>query len=195
MGVVKSNESNFRRDVANFFHVVTSCAWSEVARRVLTMLQRCNRTLLLVLCYHRTIKMKIFSLAVALFVASYVSVGNAWSTKPGLFPRRAHVAPSSFRTSLVSRAASAAAATPEGDSASSKQLTHAEAKKEERRKKIKKEGGPFAFNTKYGALNPFAIYYGLTSIILGLPWLAALTFCQVLYIVTGNRVDKYVSTR
>jgi hypothetical protein len=48
----------------------------------------------------------------------------------------------------IRAAASASAATPEGDS--SKQLTPVEAKKEERRKQIKKEGGRFAFNTKYG---------------------------------------------
>jgi 1-acyl-sn-glycerol-3-phosphate acyltransferase len=89
----------------------------------------------------------------------------------------------------IRAAASASAATPEGDS--SEQLTPAEAKKEERRKQIKKEGGRFAFNTKYGALNPFAIYYGLTAIALGIPWFLALTICQVLYTVSGNRIDKY----
>lgn len=151
------------------------------------LLQRCNRTLFLTLC----VQMKIFSLAVALFVASHVSVGSAWSTRPGLFPRRA-VAPPSLRRAQVIRAASAAAATPDGDSAS-KELTPAEAKKEERRKQVKKEGGRFAFNTKYGALNPFAIYYGVTAILLGLPWFVALTICQLLYTITGNRFDKYVS--
>lgn len=140
--------------------------------------------------------MKIFAVTLALFVASYVSVGSAWSTKPGLFLRRGASSSSSLlgRPHITRAAASAAAATPDGDS-SSKQLTPAEAKKEGRKKQVKKEGGPFAFNTAYGALNPFAIYYGLTAIALGLPWLVALTFCQVLYTVTGNRVDKYVSLK
>lgn len=135
--------------------------------------------------------MKIFSLTVALVVASHVSLSNAWSTsKPGLFPRRLP----SLRSRIATRAAaSSAAATPEGDGESAKELTHAEAKKQARSKKVKEEGGPLAFNTKYGALNPFAIYYGLTAILLGLPWLAALTFCQLLYTITGNRVDKNVS--
>ena len=55
---------------------------------------------------------------------------------------------------------------------------------------IRKEGGILAFNTKYGALNPFAIYYGLTSIGLGLVWFAALTLSQVFYKLTGNAIDK-----
>jgi len=54
-----------------------------------------------------------------------------------------------------------------------------------------KEGGGFlSFKTKYGYLNPFAIYYGLTSILLGLPWFVALNMCQVLYAVTRSKVDK-----
>lgn len=51
--------------------------------------------------------------------------------------------------------------------------------------------GLFTFKTKYGYLNPFAIYYGLTSILLGLPWFVALTACQLFYKITGNRVDKF----
>lgn len=132
--------------------------------------------------------MKIASLAVTLCVAAQVSVGSAWSTNPGLFPRRVP----SLRSRIARAAASAAASTPNGDE--STQQTPAEAKKQETSDQIKKEGGPLAFNTKYGALNPFAIYYGLTAILLGLPWLVALTFCQVLYTVTGNRIDKKVSS-
>ena len=47
-----------------------------------------------------------------------------------------------------------------------------------------------AFNTKFGALNPFAIYYGLVSIVLGLIWFVALTFSQLFYKLTGGRLDK-----
>jgi hypothetical protein len=54
----------------------------------------------------------------------------------------------------------------------------------------RKEGGVFTFNTPYGALNPFGIYYGLTSILLGLPWFVVLTLCQLFYKVTGGRFDK-----
>ncbi len=46
--------------------------------------------------------------------------------------------------------------------------------------------GFFAFKTKYGYLNPFAIYYGVTSILLGLPWFVALTFCQIAYKINKN---------
>ena len=58
----------------------------------------------------------------------------------------------------------------------------------------RKEGGLFTFNTKYGALNPYAIYYGLTSIFLGIFWFAALSGIQFLYTITGGRIDKRVSS-
>jgi hypothetical protein len=55
---------------------------------------------------------------------------------------------------------------------------------------IKNEGGRLSFNTKYGALNPYAIYYGLTSILLGIIWFVALSFMQILYKLTGDRLDE-----
>lgn len=55
---------------------------------------------------------------------------------------------------------------------------------------VRSQGGRLSFSTKYGALNPFAIYYGLVAIILGIPWFAALSACQFLYLITGGRVDK-----
>ena len=55
---------------------------------------------------------------------------------------------------------------------------------------IRTEGGRFSFNTKYGALNPFAIYYGVTSILLGLPWFIALTCYQFLQFITLGRFDR-----
>lgn len=54
-----------------------------------------------------------------------------------------------------------------------------------------REGGFLSFKTKYGYLNPFAIYYGVTSILLGIPWFFALCFCQILYKIAGERVDKF----
>lgn len=62
----------------------------------------------------------------------------------------------------------------------------------ERKELIRQEGGIFAFDTKYGALNPFAIYYGFVAIFLGIPWFAALTACQLFYFVTRNKIDKQV---
>lgn len=62
--------------------------------------------------------------------------------------------------------------------------------KEQLWQKARSEGGWFSFNTKYGALNPYAIYYGLTSIFLGLFWYAALTGIHFLYFITGGRIDK-----
>lgn len=50
--------------------------------------------------------------------------------------------------------------------------------------------GMFSFKTKYGFLNPFAIYYGVTSILLGIPWFVALNICQLFYKLTGSKFDK-----
>lgn len=66
----------------------------------------------------------------------------------------------------------------------------AKQKKRELMATLRKEGGIFTFNTKYGALNPYGIYYGLTSILLGIPWFFALTACQFLYFITGGRFDR-----
>jgi hypothetical protein len=74
-------------------------------------------------------------------------------------------------------------------------LSAVEAKKLALKKQIRAEGGPFAFNTKYGALNPYGIYYGLVSIVLGIAWLVALLGVQLLYAITGNRFDKMVRFR
>ena len=63
-------------------------------------------------------------------------------------------------------------------------------KQQQKLEYIKSEGGRFSFNTKYGALNLFAIYYGLTSILLGLPWFAALTCYQLLQVITFGRFDR-----
>jgi len=63
-------------------------------------------------------------------------------------------------------------------------------RKLERRNLIRSEGGIFAFDTKFGALNPFAIYYGLVSILLGVFWFFALTICDIIYFITGNRFDR-----
>jgi hypothetical protein len=65
--------------------------------------------------------------------------------------------------------------------------------KEQLWQKARTEGGRFSFNTKYGALNPYAIYYGLTSIFLGLFWYVALTGIHFLYFITRGRIDKRVS--
>lgn len=68
-----------------------------------------------------------------------------------------------------------------------------ELKKKEDWKRIRKEGGFLTFNTPIGALNPFAIYYGLTSILLGIPWFISLKIYQLLQFITRERFDKKVS--
>ncbi len=62
--------------------------------------------------------------------------------------------------------------------------------KEESLKKIRAVGGPLSFNTKYGALNPFGVYWLLLSSSLGLVWFALLQICRLFYWITGNRLDK-----
>mmetsp|Transcript_5483 Transcript_5483/g.9823 ORF Transcript_5483/g.9823 Transcript_5483/m.9823 type:complete len:355 (-) Transcript_5483:188-1252(-) len=97
--------------------------------------------------------------------------------------------PSRYSTKL----SSAAVAAPSNDDPSSSTTDSATitlTKQQKRLQQIKKEGGPLAFNTKYGALNPYAIYYGLVSIGLGLVWFVALTLCQIFYKITGNKIDK-----
>ena len=136
--------------------------------------------------------MKILSPGVAVCVVGLFSVGHSWSTTPGLFPRRVQL-PTTSRTFTVRNVASASAATASSDGEDTAQLSHLQAKKNTRQQQVREEGGPFAFNTKYGALNPYAIYYGLTAIVLGLPWFVALTCCRLLYAITGGRVDKNVS--
>jgi len=82
-----------------------------------------------------------------------------------------------------------AVTTPSNDDSTSA-TTSALTKQQKRMQQIRKEGGIFAINTKLGALNPYAIYYGLVSIALGLVWFVALTFSQLLYKLTGGRLDK-----
>lgn len=50
--------------------------------------------------------------------------------------------------------------------------------------------GLFAVKTKYGYINPFAIYYGVTAILLGIPWFVALNICQLFYKLVGKKLDK-----
>lgn len=90
---------------------------------------------------------------------------------------------SSTPDETANAAGAGAADSPSANTASS-------LRKKQRKELIRKEGGLFAFDTKFGALNPFAIYYGLTSILLGLPWYAALSLYQLVLVVTRGRFDK-----
>ena len=59
-------------------------------------------------------------------------------------------------------------------------------------KDFREEGGTLSINTPIGAVNPFAIYYGMLSLFLGVPWYIALKSCQFLYWVTRGKFDKKV---
>lgn len=104
--------------------------------------------------------------------------------------------PQASRVGVVSSplfsATSASAKTGETDAAdvpSTISLVQSDSKKQALRKQIREEGGRFAFNTKYGALNPFAIYYGFVAIALGIPWYCALSLYQVFDWVTRGKLD------
>lgn len=81
---------------------------------------------------------------------------------------------------------SAAASTDSGEVSSSSSTS-----KISRREQIRQEGGRLAFSTKYGALNPYAIYYGLVAIGLGIPWFVALKLYSAFQFVTRGRFDKH----
>jgi len=55
---------------------------------------------------------------------------------------------------------------------------------------LRAQAGAFAFKTKYGVLNPFALWYGFVSIGLGLFWFVGLTMYQFFAFVTRGKVDK-----
>ena len=56
-------------------------------------------------------------------------------------------------------------------------------------KDLRAEGGKLTFNTPIGALNPFAIYYGVMSILLGLPWFLSTKMWQFMAFLTRGRFD------
>jgi hypothetical protein len=97
--------------------------------------------------------------------------------------------PKSSRALSLSASTTAALslADEEGSSAAAVVLSD---KKEQLQKQIKEEGGRFAFMTKYGALNPFAIYWGIVSVGLGLVWLVAIESCRAFYFLTRSKIDK-----
>lgn len=100
---------------------------------------------------------------------------------------------SSHRSSILAATASDASLPPSSDSGNNHQQppqTITLTKQQKRLQQIKSEGGPLSFQTKYGALNPFAIYYGITSILLGIVWFVALSIMQILYKITGDRFDR-----
>lgn len=54
---------------------------------------------------------------------------------------------------------------------------------------LREEGGPFTVNTPIGALNPFAMYYFVVSVTLGIPWFFLCKTWQLLHWITGGRFD------
>lgn len=109
---------------------------------------------------------------------------------PSIYPSVSAKTTSSRRcTELLSASSIASIGNEPSSSSATADSGKALTKQQARLKQIKQEGGPLAFNTKYGALNPFAIYYGLVSIGLGLVWFVALLLSQLFYKITFNKLD------
>jgi len=96
----------------------------------------------------------------------------------------------STSSSALSGAAAAASTVDPGDS-NDESISIAEKRKQEKAKRVRELGGLFAFPTKYGALNPFAIFYGSTAIFLGIFWYISLQLCRFMYVITGGKVDTF----
>jgi hypothetical protein len=73
--------------------------------------------------------------------------------------------------------------------------TATSSKKKKTIQELRAEGGPFTVNTPIGALNPFALYYGLTSVFLGIPWFLGCQLCRFMSWITGGRFDPKVCQR
>jgi hypothetical protein len=144
----------------------------------------------------QSVAMTKFLCLALLYLAVQFQEANSWSStsaskslcKRSVAPLRSTTILSGLAGALPEDAAATTTETVAPVETSTKMTT-----KEQLRQQALKEGGLFTFNTKYGALNPYAIFYGLTSIFLGIFWFAALTAIQFLYFVTGGRVDKRVS--
>ncbi|GKY97542.1 hypothetical protein MPSEU_000712400 [Mayamaea pseudoterrestris] len=107
------------------------------------------------------------------------------------------VAVESFQSSWISRrshmlrlrpsgslpAASASVTAPSSPAAPQK------LDRKEKLAELRKEGGRFTVLTPFGALNPFGLYYGTVSVLLGIPWFIAMTCLQFLYFVTRGKFD------
>lgn len=94
-----------------------------------------------------------------------------------------------FRRSITSSvvSATASAASSEDDAT---EISILDRKWEERVARVKELGGPLTFMTPVGAFNPYGLYYGITSIALGLIWYAELTMCKFLYFISRNKFDS-----
>ena len=133
------------------------------------------------------IKREVWSVVLLLFATC--SVIDGFISSPSL----AKLPQSTVQRVSVSFATSAATSSSADASEVVEQKKLKREKQREQMKLLREQGGPFTFNTPVGALNPFAIYYGLLSIFLGIPWFISLKLTQLLYFLTRGRFDKKVS--
>jgi hypothetical protein len=117
--------------------------------------------------------------------AATLSIGSSIvgsSSKSPLFSDRVSSAPDDRQAR--SSATTLLATTANGD---------AELKKPKKTyQELRAEGGPFTFNTPIGALNPYAIYYFVVSVGLGIPWVIFCKAWQIVHHLSGRRFDPKV---
>mmetsp|Transcript_23145 Transcript_23145/g.54729 ORF Transcript_23145/g.54729 Transcript_23145/m.54729 type:complete len:362 (-) Transcript_23145:182-1267(-) len=104
------------------------------------------------------------------------SIVGSVSSKSPLFSNRA----SEKRQAGNSDMALSAAAESEAGTPSEEKKTLAD---------LRKEGGPFSFNTPIGALNPYALYYFFVSVSLGIPWFVFVKIWSFFHWLSRGRFD------
>jgi 1-acyl-sn-glycerol-3-phosphate acyltransferase len=119
--------------------------------------------------------------AAAAAVPARIATSNTAKTLSSLFPqprRQQHHSHSSIKKLTTLLKASSTALTPPTNSNS-----------EDNNNNSNKKPGFLAFKTPAGYLNPYGIFYGLASYILGIPWFIALNLCQLIYKLTNYKFD------
>lgn len=105
------------------------------------------------------------------------------------------VRPNTYQDHDVSSLASSSVAASDGDQPTPKTAINgsgasAGSLRKPEKNQYRAQAGPFSFQTKYGVLNPFAIWYGTVAIGFGLVWFAALTTYQLFAFVTRGKLDQ-----
>lgn len=126
------------------------------------------------------VKMKI---AMNLAVLALLVSSSATHAFQAASPKSSVLLPPGGGTTTAWKSPLFSAATGSGDVSTTQQVS--------RKETVRQEGGPLAFSTKYGALNPYAIYYGLVAIGLGIPWFIALKTYSFVQFVTRGAFDKH----
>jgi len=141
--------------------------------------------------------MKLFSVSSVAAIATLVGLTTAPLADGFAFSSPRIAAPNAFgsatigsgKSSVMTLTTSLSAAGDDKATESSKSAEPTLKKKKKTWKELRQEGGLLTINTPIGALNPFAVYYFIVSVGLGLPWLFFLKLTQIFYWITRYRFD------